>query len=39
MWAKPATVLAGPTCEGAYLASVRSDGVGSASQCVGGLDN
>jgi hypothetical protein len=37
-WAQPATVLAGTTGEGEYLAFVRSFGVGSTSHCGGGND-
>jgi hypothetical protein len=35
-WAQPATVVAGKTREGAVLASVRSVGMVSASDCAGG---
>jgi hypothetical protein len=35
-WDEPATVVAGTTREGAALASVRSVGLGSTSQCVCG---
>jgi hypothetical protein len=37
-WAQPATELAGTTVEGAALDSIRSFGVGSASDCGGGHD-
>jgi hypothetical protein len=37
-WAEPATVVAGPSSEGAALASPPSVRVDSASLCVGGHD-
>ena len=36
---KPATVVAGTTCEGAGLASLRLVGEGSVRQCGGGHDS